>query len=271
MDFNNLAFEDLADATIDLNSYLLSMENKTDYFKSDSFVLQKNEQAVVYPSSPGFIYKLEKWANTFCIRGIATTDIAKTFNDYHQADQWVLDRLKIEPQDQVSEVKYFECENFNLAQTAAKQLINRRFPYCEDLLCNISDPGYSWWMSLSDCRIQIYFNSHGINRTRDLIKLGPIGDTFLAKEYFSSGYYHFSKLFPVDEFSCDDQSICLGINKDSKSYEFECVKQLLVEGDYLPFCKLEKVVYFSFDFVYFLKGLAVTRKFWREINNSFLM
>ena len=37
-------------------------------------------------------------------------------------------------------LEFFPCESFELAQVICDTMMNRRFPFEEDSLCNISDP-----------------------------------------------------------------------------------------------------------------------------------
>ena len=43
-------------------------------------------------------------------------------------------------------VHWFECESYSQAQIIVDQMMNRRFPYEDEAICNISDPGATWWL-----------------------------------------------------------------------------------------------------------------------------
>ncbi len=76
-------------------------------------------------------------------------------------------------------------ENPSEAEIIHDQLHNRRFPVNEELLCNLSDPGFSWWLTKKDKSFQISFNM-SVSEDQNTVKLGPLGDRELAIRIFQS-------------------------------------------------------------------------------------
>ena len=76
-------------------------------------------------------YDIEAGINTFIIKKVEDKETAKTF--------------------EVSSRKYLDL--------IVQVLFNKRFPYQEELVFNISDPGYSWWLEECENGLNIFLNS----------------------------------------------------------------------------------------------------------------
>src|SRR5690606_8120341 len=79
-------------------------------------------------------------------------------------------------------LKFFMVEDVSQAEIIHDQIHNRRFPIHEEMICNLSDPGFSWWLTKKNKGFQISFTmSVADDQT---IKLGPLGDRELAIRNF---------------------------------------------------------------------------------------
>lgn len=141
----------------------------------------------VYPESPGIIYHIQKSTSVFVIR----TLVSKNIRDDYQA---ILERPEDYPslrllegsQDDVSQkLKFFIVENPSEAEIIHDQLHNRRFPVNEELMCNLSDPGFSWWLTRKSGGFQLSFTM-SVAQDENTLKLGPLGDRELAIRNFQS-------------------------------------------------------------------------------------
>jgi len=258
--------EYLARATFKLGQ-IIAKSKSDDFSFSDDFLFtddtdecanQFDEQGV------GLVYRLDSDGQTFCVRGVVSANILKTLESLraNQNDE-VKGRLKIDD-FYYEDVKYFKTDDLEQAKTIYKKIINRRFPVFEEILCNLSDPGFSWWMDESPQRLTVYFKSHGIDRAEDLLKLGPIGDSSVARKIFNSAYEVFGLLFPVSEFSCTNKGISIATS-DATSQSFQMLKSILIDGentfttDY-PFVDLKGVQIYQY-----FNELALMRRFWIDV------
>lgn len=224
----------------------------------------------VLPTTPGLIYKIDNGASTFCIRGFPVSNISEAFSELSEPFSLKRSLLKLSADHSLESVSFFETRNFELAEVLKEQIINRRFPHQEDALCNLSDPGFSWWMNLeqeSADRFEIFFRSHGINRADKYIQLGPIGDAAMAATRMNQARSLLHTSFPISEFSCDDKSFAVASLKPDH-LSFNSFKNIFLEGvnnteiENFPDSDLGRTLY------YYFHELAVVRKFWIEVKTK---
>ena len=61
-------------------------------------------------------------------------------------------------------VLFIEMKDSYRAQLIADLYHGKRFPIREEWLCNLSDPGFSWWLIINDDgSLTIRFQSYGID------------------------------------------------------------------------------------------------------------
>ena len=221
----------------------------------------------VLPETPGVIYKIDNSSSTFCVRGFSAMNICEAFNDLANIESSKRIILKIDKNESTECVAFFETKSFELAEAIREQIINRRFPHQEDSLCNISDPGFSWWMNVdqdSNERFEIFFRSHGINRAEKYIQLGPLGDSSVAALRMNQARTLLRSSFPISEFSCDDKSFAVASLKPDH-LSFISFKNIFLEGvnltelDNFPDNGVGRTLY------YYFHELAIVRKFWIEV------
>lgn len=134
------------------------------------------------PSTPGILYHIQKTKGVFVLRLMKSTDLRADYTQVTQnPDNYP--SLRLINGSEVITPKFFMMENFLQAEIICDHLHNRRFPVQEELMCNISDPGFSWWLKPISSGFQICFSmSLGLND--HCIKLGPLGDQRLAVRNF---------------------------------------------------------------------------------------
>jgi len=240
---------------------------------------KENTQVVVsprqYPLTPGVIYKIDSSHSTFCVRGFSASNISEAFATISKPDSSKRLILKLGAHDEISKVCFFETKSYELAEVVREQIINRRFPHQEDAVCNISDPGFSWWMNVSDFvanedksgRFEIFFRSHGINRADKYIQLGPIGDGGVAALRLNQARTLLRSSFPISEFCCDEKSFSVASLKPDH-LGFISFRNIFLEGinntqlENFPDNSLGRTLY------YYFHELAVVRKFWIEVKTK---
>ncbi len=315
MDQNDLSLDQLLQETLALSEYLRSStpakkadpvqtsflpeEDDTDYLLdlADSMISEEASESSaqisseipeafaqleniaplisLYPEGPGIIYKIDSGSSTFCVRGFSVSNIKEAFLDLSNPESSKRVVLKLSRDDNFSHVMFFETRSFELAEAVREQIINRRFPHQEDAVCNISDPGFSWWMDVSDSnenghkqgRFEIFFRSHGINRADKYIQLGPIGDGSVAALRMNQARTLLRSSFPISEFSCDDKSFTVASQKPDH-LSFISFKNIFLEGtnntelENFPDNSMGRTLF------YYFHELAIVRKFWIEVKTK---
>jgi hypothetical protein len=143
-----------------------------------------NAFLATFPTDPGILYHVQKTPSVFVLRTLVTKNIKEDFikiierpEDYPSLR---LLEIKGEVQDHL---RFFIVENPSEAEIIHDQLHNRRFPFNEEMICNLSDPGFSWWLTKKDLGFQLSFTM-SVSDNDENIKLGPLGDRELAIRRF---------------------------------------------------------------------------------------
>jgi hypothetical protein len=132
-------------------------------------------------NGPGILYHLQKSASVFVIRSFVSQNMREDFRKIIDEPGNYPSLRLIEDESEVSDkLKFHTVENLSQAEIIHDQLNNRRFPIFEETMCNLSDPGFSWWLVKDETSFQITFNlSHLETNT---VKLGPLSDHQLASK-----------------------------------------------------------------------------------------
>lgn len=223
-----------------------------------------------FPEAPGVVYHLQIGVSTFAIRAIATSDIDETMIYLKTGEAGLLSALKLEASEgefqDISAVRYFETESVELAQMVTDQLANRRFPRVEDQLCNLSDPGFSWWLAEEENKFTIYYKSHGLGREERFLKLGPVGDRMIHSKRMQALRPLLQGLFPIKEWVSTDKVFsveCVGNHPG-----FELFKRLFTHGqwpvDHAAFgaSRLGVTLYLH------LQEVSTMRAFWAQVDSE---
>jgi hypothetical protein len=248
----------------------LSGENLTNdfdhhFFKNDEFI----EESSSVPEMPGLLYRIDFGVSTFCIRGYACENMSKSCQELANGNEEIIKALKLP--DNADEnsytVQYYPTEYKELAEVVCEQLINQRFPIYEDRLCNLSDPGFSWWMEEGPRFFRIYFKSRGLSINDRLIRLGPLGDCRLAAKRIAKAASSLGDLFPLNEFACTESVLEVGCSVANHAH-FEVFKNIFLHGEapaqmyQLLEGQMERTLY------YYLAEVAVLRRFWKEVESQ---
>jgi hypothetical protein len=148
----------------------------------DVAVAEEKESSEELPAAPGILYHLQRSSSVFVIRTLVSENIRESF-------QKVIERpedypsLRLTQEEGTSKLRYFVSEDLSQAEIIHDQLNNRRFPVYEEYMCNLSDPGFSWWLSKKEGLFQVSFNM-AVNGAHGTVKLGPLGDQQLAGKTF---------------------------------------------------------------------------------------
>lgn len=140
---------------------------------------------VEYPSTAGVIYHIQKSTSIFVIRTFVSQNIREDFIKIAEnpEDYPSLRLLEGGSQEIEGRLKFFIVDNLFQAEIIHDLINNRRFPIHEELICNISDPGFSWWLTKKEKGFQLAFTM-SVASEEGTIKLGPMGDREIALRNF---------------------------------------------------------------------------------------
>lgn len=272
MEFQDLSFESLAKETLELSKYLSQKtlsEDLTpvyDFDLSDHLCFESSTfDKPAYPEGCGLVFRIDKGMSTFCLRGIPTDNISETFRLLGEKDATLYRKLKVEDDD-LDGVRYFESVSIEQAEIIVNQLFNRRFPIEEDRICNISDPGFSWWMKREGNAFQIFYNSISVDRASTLIKLGPIGDAKIAARFFMYLEGPLGELVELQDFSSEQRSFRVEAREDSEVFDqlFELFNSGFDIFSSETFDEVKRVPTLYF----FLSEICALRKFWLSVEDD---
>jgi hypothetical protein len=217
-----------------------------------------------FPVSTGLVFKIDQSSSTFCVRGLKTLNINETIHDLMCEDEKLLKRLKIREREELSNVHYFETTSIEQAEVISEYIVNRRFPIQEEMVCNLSDPGFSWWYESIDSGFKVFFKAQSVEREKDFIRLGPIGDRLIASTKLASCEGLLRKFFSIAEYSSTEKSFEIK-SVNAMDENFLMFKNIFENGKFdLEFNSVELSLEHQ-RLALFLEEVAAVRGFWISI------
>ena len=205
---------------------------------------------------------IDKSTGSFCLRGSAfsSSEVLKD-KDVLQAENHRFHRA--------DEVHWFSCDSFSKAQVIVDQMMNRRFPFEDESICNISDPGASWWFHKESDGLKIYFKSLG--RKDEFQKIGPLGDSEIAKFRWDKACLFFSTLRKDILLESEDNCISVKIDTGTNgNFVLESFVKLFSLGEN-SFKEKDFSKNLEYKTLYlYLSELASIRKFWLMVEQILL-
>lgn len=171
------------------------------------------------PVEPGLLYHLQKTSSLFVIRTIVSQNIHDDYEKVLKSPEEypTLRLLEGGADDLEKKLRFFLLDNHLQAEIIHDQICNRRFPINEEIMCNISDPGFSWWLTKKSNGFQLSFNL-SVTAEEEAVKLGPIGDHQLAL-----------KSFQIMEGLMQEAGLVLNIQNETNRVQFNDGEELLLE------------------------------------------
>lgn len=223
------------------------------------------------PTAPGVIYHIQRTASVFVIRTFVSANIR---DDYRQMiimpENYPSLRLLEGGKDKIADcLRFFIVENKYQAEIIHDQLNNRRFPKDEEMICNLSDPGFSWWMTKREQGFQVAFTlSAGVDEAP--LKLGPLGDHQLAMKKFQEFSEIMSEANLPMNIENEMNRVQFGEGEDFLLEELKDIFEFGVVSDGLS--DLFKILAKQFadhtqleTIWYYLNELAAIRRFWIQV------
>jgi len=223
------------------------------------------------PDKPGLIYHIQKTSGLFVLRSLPSKNLRQDFEriQQHPEDYPVL-RLVDEKDPHIKKrLNFFVVSDHAQAELIHSQVSNRRFPIDEESLCNLSDPGFSWWFCRKENGFQISFN-HAYSQGLDLIKLGPLGDQKVAVKQLDV----FLKI-------TQEMQIPISLQLEPHKFNVDGAEEQIVEGlrHVFEFGLISQTIHKLFKILatnpkyltevetlwYYFDELSAMRKFWIKI------
>lgn len=136
---------------------------------------QKDMPRPIIPHAPGVLYHLQDGAAMFVVRTLVVDDVAEGYAMVlANPEEYPSLRLLEDNGDPESRLRWFTTETRDIAQHLHERVGQRRFPKREEDVCNLSDPGFSWWMESESGKMCLHAKLHQV---RDGVqRLGPLHD-----------------------------------------------------------------------------------------------
>lgn len=225
------------------------------------------------PETCGLIYRVEKGSSTFVVRLMETKNLAEMMKLAKQTpEQYSALRLKKDEVGELPVLKYFETPSIELAQTIRDHVQNKRFPIHEESLCNLSDPGFSWWLSHEAHSLSISFKNFRVGEQGKYLPIGPLGDSKLTSMKLNQCQSLLRELFPVGHFFCNEN--LFGIETSTLGLEnFDKFKRVFISGFALDDLFADQLRNEKFCEKYkssltYLRELAHIRRFWKVVESE---
>ncbi len=136
---------------------------------------------VALPQAPGIIYLVEKNTGTFVVRSFVAKNLKADFAAVLNAPEDFPSLKLIEgAQPRTGELRFFECDSDLEARALHERLGQRRLPLDEEALCNLSDPGFSWWLEEEPQGFVLHSKLNSLDEK--LQRLGPLMDEAAGKK-----------------------------------------------------------------------------------------
>ncbi len=267
----NMGFDELTRKTFEISysedhrEMLKEEKRKSSISDEMVFDIIENEEALpLAPKGPGLVFKIEKGSQTFCIRGLSTDCIEQSLLDIESGELKSRSKLKFQGEEDFDYLNFFELSSMELSEKIQSGLFNRRFPLDENLLCNLSDPSFSWWLEDCENGFEVFFQSYRALEQNHFHKLGPIGDQAFAASFFRNSEQILRKFFAINEFSCDEKSLRI-IPCDPENLNYKQLLNVFYGGEDSDFLQTFSANKKELSFFDYLEELSSTRRLWLNI------
>ena len=237
-------------------------------FKEDQALEEEESE---YPDHAGLIYHIQKTTSVFVMRTMVSRNIREDFEKIlEKPEDYPSLRLLEGTKDEIPQrLKFFLVEDEAQAEIIHDQIHNRRFPVNEELMCNLSDPGFSWWLKKGEKGFQIAFTM-SVATEENVVKLGPLGDKELALRNFQT----FAELV-------SSAGIEMNIQNETNRVQFTDCEEFILEElkDVFEFGVMTETMQELFKILarqvhqqsslqttwFYFQELAAMRRFWIQI------
>jgi hypothetical protein len=131
------------------------------------------------PETPGVLYHLQEGASMFVARTLPVDDLALAHaRVLANPEEYPTLRLLEDGGDPAERLRWFSTSTMGVAEHLHERVGQRRFPKREEELCNLSDPGFSWWLERRAGAFSLHAKMNQLKGA--IVRLGPLHDVHVA-------------------------------------------------------------------------------------------
>lgn len=222
------------------------------------------------PACAGLLYHIQKSVSIFVIRTLVSQNIREDYRAIIERPEDYPSLRLLEGNTEVtSKLRFFMVEDASQAEIIHDQLCNRRFPIDEEIMCNISDPGFSWWLTKKNQGFQLAFTL-SVGQSQQTVKLGPLGDQQMAIRRFQEFAHMLVEAgIPLDlqnevnrvQFTEDDEFL---LEELKDLFEFGVVTEGL-SGLFKILARQTKDLSKLETMWFYIQEVAAMRRFWIQV------
>ena len=259
----DVGFDRLVQETFELSTKMTNKNPFEEEVECEVELTPDTEEEFDIPEGPGLIFYIDKGRGTYCVRGNKTESILDSLEEIVQGKPDALSFFRLKFSENLEEIQFFPTGTVERAEVIRDHLFNRRFPYEEEVIYNLSDPGFSWWLDAKEGELTVHFRSHGVDRAQELFKLGPIGDGHIAIHRLNQSINLLQEDFAIKFYESSDKGFTIRTAETTKA--FQDFHQLLAYGEITE--ELERVFESCLNETdqLFFSELACTRQFWIKV------
>lgn len=227
------------------------------------------------PAGPGLLFHLQNAGAVFVVRTLVTADLAR---DHALA----LERPEDFPSLKLLEnggvpaerLQWFSVETLAQAEHIHSRVGQRRFPRREEDVCNLSDPGFSWWIQNSKSAFTVYGKMNWMSE--ELVRLGPLHDINLAGPCWTELAALLVHLPLPVEVSTESSRFQLGSTGPEHTWLIDEFRRVFTHGEVSEELREMFVIIGKRGAStaqlescwYFLQEVAAVRRFWLQIQTQ---
>ncbi len=224
-----------------------------------------------FPQAPGVLFHFVQQGGTFVVRTLASTNMAEDYAKISDhPEEYPTLRLIDAAGVNLNRLQYFICDSLETAEVIHARMGHRRFPCQEEEVCNLSDPGFSWWMDLQDRELSLMTKLSHLGGKP--VRLGPIADSNIMPARWNELHQLLSKLPLSLELSVESLRFRLACGEDAQ-WLFEEIVKVFRDGvvsenlrDVFRLLSKRGEVHATLETCwFFLCEMAAVRRFWMEI------
>ncbi len=243
-----------------------------DWIEADDEGWEPEVEVPLAPAKPGLFFHVDYHGGTFVIRSLLSDDLSIDLSKIKASpEDYPTLRLLSEGRVKWHKLNYFPCEFREEAEMLHQRLGMRRFPVKEENVCNISDPGFSFWLEKSTQGFTLHPKIK--NLATNTQRIGPVLDFKIAQRRWSELAQVFSELPVVIEFRQESGSLCF---YTEESWLNEAFESIFRNGEFTQelsdvfklLAKRSKELPLLETAWYFLQEAALARRFWIKVESE---
>ncbi len=214
----NETFRHARTSAVEPGGHSLFSDNKVSFHKSPG-------------DGPGLLYSIQFYPEVFVVRAIPCENLEKEWKEsLKEGKQQTSLRLDLK-RPLHEQVFWFSTPFVEQAKDLSLALCHRRLPRHEERVCNVSDPGYSFWMKSQESSFQIFYKLAQTQQIENLIKIGPLGEPKEIHRTLKNLVPFLYKMIPGAQIIAERSHFSL-LAEDGDAPQFLSLKELFSIGQF---------------------------------------